>query len=91
MRVTLLVLDACRDNLFPRSAMRAIAKPARGIFTIYSAGIGQPTLDGLGPDDTNRNSVFTRIFVERLNTPQADLASIAIDMRKRVAELALTA
>jgi uncharacterized caspase-like protein len=77
VRVALLVLDACRDNPFPRSATRAIgyargladAKPARGIFTIYAAGIGQAALDGLGPDDPNRNSVFTRIFVERLTTP----------------------
>jgi hypothetical protein len=35
--------------------------------------------------------VFTRIFVERLNTPGADLASIAIDVRERVADLAHTA
>jgi caspase domain-containing protein len=99
VRVALLVLDACRDNPFPRSGMRGIGyarglsdiKPARGIFTIYSAGIGQAALDGLGPADTNRNSVFTRIFVERLNTPGADLASIAIDVRERVADLAHTA
>jgi len=48
VRVALLVIDACRDNPFPRAPGRSIgntrgltdAKPARGVFTLYSAGIG---------------------------------------------------
>jgi Caspase domain len=99
VRVALLILDACRDNPFPRSPTRAIgdtrgltnAKPARGIFTIYSAGIGQTALDRLEPNDSSRNSVFTRIFVEQLTSPGNDLGSLAIEVRERVAELALEA
>jgi TPR repeat protein len=98
-RVALLVLDACRDNPFPRSATRSIgntrglteAQPARGIFTIYSAGIGQTALDGLEPNDPNRNSVFTRVFVEKLAQPGLDLGGLAVEVRERVAELALNA
>jgi TPR repeat protein len=98
-RVALLVLDACRDNPFPRSATRSIgntrglaeARPARGIFTIYSAGIGQTALDRLEPNDPNRNSVFTRVFIEKLAQPGLDLGGLAVEVRERVADLALRA
>jgi formylglycine-generating enzyme required for sulfatase activity len=96
VRVALLVLDACRDNPFPRSATRAIgntrglldAKPARGVFTIYSAGIGQAALDRLEPNDPSRNSVFTRVFIDELTKPDLDLAGLAIEVREKVAALA---
>jgi formylglycine-generating enzyme required for sulfatase activity len=99
VRVALLVLDACRDNPFPHSLTRSVGntrgltlpEPARGIFTIYSAGIGQTALDGLAPNDSNRNSVFTRVFLEQLALPGLDLSGLAIEVRNRVAELALSA
>jgi uncharacterized caspase-like protein len=86
-RVALLVLDACRDNPFPRSATRSIGNtrglnestPARGIFTIYSAGIGQTALDRLEPNDRSPNSVFTRVFVEELTQPGVDVGGLAIE------------
>jgi formylglycine-generating enzyme required for sulfatase activity len=96
VRVALLVLDACRDNPFPRTATRSIgstrglvdAKPARGVFTIYSAGIGQTALDRLGPNDPTQDSVFTRVFVDELAKPGIDLTSLAVETRERVAQLA---
>ena len=99
VRVALLVIDACRDNPFPRNAGRSIgntrgladAKPARGIFTLYSAGIGQTALDRLGGNDTAHNSVFTRIFDEQLKRPDLHLGDLAVEVRERVAELALKA
>ena len=99
VRVALLVIDACRDNPFPRAAGRSIgntrgladAKPARGIFTLYSAGIGQTALDRLGGNDTAHNSVFTRIFAEQLKRPELHLGDLAVEVRERVAELALKA
>jgi formylglycine-generating enzyme required for sulfatase activity len=99
-RVTFLTIDACRDNPFPRSsAGRSIgntrgladAKPPSGVFSIYSAGIGQTALDRLEPNDPHRNSVFTRMFVEHLGRPGLDLAGLAIEVRERVADLALKA
>ena len=50
VRVAFVVIDACRDNPFPRPAGRSIgntrgsadARPGRGIFTLYSAGIAIP-------------------------------------------------
>lgn len=99
VRVALLVIDACRDNPFPRTAGRSLggtrgltdAKPARGVFTIYSAGIGQSALDRLGPDDTAKNSVFTRIFAEQMMRPGMHLGDLAVEVRERVAVLALKA
>ena len=99
VRVALLVIDACRDNPFPRAAGRSIgntrgladAKPARGIFTLYSAGIGQTALDRLGGTDTAHNSVFTRIFAEQMKRPDLHLGDLAVEVRERVAELALKA
>lgn len=99
VRVALLVIDACRDNPFPRAAGRSIgntrgladARPARGIFTLYSAGIGQTALDRLGGADTAHNSVFTRIFAEQLKRPELHLGDLAVEVRERVAELALKA
>jgi hypothetical protein len=99
VRVALLVIDACRDNPFPRSAGRSIgntrgladAKPARGIFTLYSAGIGQTALDRLSGNDPANNSVFTRVFAEQLKRPELHLGDLAVEVRERVAELALKA
>ena len=99
VRVALLVIDACRDNPFPRAAGRSIgntrgladARPARGIFTLYSAGIGQTALDRLGGNDSARNSVFTRIFAEQLKRPDLHLGDLAVEVRERVADLALKA
>ncbi|WP_197521125.1 NADase-type glycan-binding domain-containing protein [Bradyrhizobium icense] len=99
VRVALLVIDACRDNPFPRAAGRSIgntrgladAKPARGIFTLYSAGIGQTALDRLGGNDAAHNSVFTRIFAEQLKRADLHLGDLAVEVRERVAELALKA
>ena len=99
VRVALLVIDACRDNPFPRAAGRSIgntrgltdAKPARGVFTLYSAGIGQTALDRLSDRDAANNSVFTRIFAEQLVRPELHLGDLAVEVRERVAALALQA
>ena len=97
--VALLVIDACRDNPFPRAAGRSIgnirgladARPARGIFSIYSAGIGQSALDRLTDQDPEPNSVFTRIFAAQMVRPELHLGDLAVEVRERVAALALKA
>lgn len=52
-------------------------EPQRGMFVIYSAGVGQQALDRLGPDDADVNSVFTRKFMPILTTPGLPLVDIA--------------
>jgi hypothetical protein len=59
--------------------------------SIYSAGVGQSAWDRLDDADTNKNSVFTRVFVEVIKTPGLDLQGVARETRKRVADLARSA
>jgi len=59
VRVAVVVLDACRDNPFKKPGSKSVGaerglgriEPVRGVFTIYSAGIGQTALDRLGDAD----------------------------------------
>jgi tetratricopeptide (TPR) repeat protein len=95
-RVAIVVLDACRDNPLRGTDTRSLGnsrglslgQPAQGVFSIYSAGFGQGALDRLGPDDRNPNSVFTRVFIEKLKTPGLDLKAVATETRRTVVELA---
>jgi general L-amino acid transport system substrate-binding protein len=94
--VSVLVLDACRNNPLQGSDRRSLgsarglsqSQPARGVFSIYSAGHNQEALDRLGPDDTHPNSVFTRVFIEKLKLPGIDLKVVATETRRAVAALA---
>jgi hypothetical protein len=98
-RVAVLVLDACRDNPFPRQGTRSVgnsrglvsASPARGVFVLYSAGAGQTALDRLARNDPDRNSVFTRVFIEQLAKPGLHLGDLAVEVREKVAAIALKA
>ena len=98
VRVAIVVLDACRNNPFKRTGQRSIGgerglgqtEAARGVFKLYSAGIGQAALDGLGSDDPNPNSVFTRVLVPELVKPGLDLTAMAKEVGKEVLRLALT-
>ncbi len=86
-RVTVLVLDACRDNPFRRAGLtRSVgaardltrSEEAEGVFAVYSAGFGQAALDSLGPDDKSPNSVFTRVLAPTLARPNVHLGDSAI-------------
>ena len=98
-RVAVLVLDACRDNPFPRQGTRSVgntrglasSSPARGVFVLYSAGAGQTALDRLTRNDPDRNSVFTRVFIEQLAKPGLHLGDLAVEVREKVAAIALKA
>jgi uncharacterized caspase-like protein/Flp pilus assembly protein TadD len=94
-RVAIAVLDACRDNPVRGSGGRSVGgarglaqtPPAEGVFSIYSAGFGQQALDRLGPEDRNPNSVFTRVFIEKIKTPGLDLRAVATETRRGVVAL----
>jgi hypothetical protein len=95
-RVAVVVLDACRDNpLAPTGgraigAARGLAPPpeTRGVLSLYSAGAGQQALDRLDENDRERNSVFTRVFLRKLQTPGLGLRSLAFETQGEVAALA---
>ena len=94
-RVTVVVLDACRNNPLQGSDRRSVGnsrglaqtQPARGVFSIYSAGFGQEALDRLSGDDRHPNSVFTRVFIDQLKTPGLDLKAVATRTRRIVVDL----
>ena len=90
-RVAVVVLDACRDNPLAQSSGRSIggerglqpAPPARGVLSIYSAGVGQKASDrGAG------DSLFTSVLVEQLKIPGLGLRDIAFRTQGKVADLA---
>lgn len=100
-RVSLLILDACRDNPFPRPPGRgavplggsrglgAMSVP-EGAFILYSAGIGQQALDALDLADPDPNSVFTRRLLPLMAEPGLPLTDLARQVRSDVQALAAT-
>ncbi len=96
--VSMVVLDACRDNPFAASgtrnlgAQRGLARidTPDGVFVLYSAGIGQTALDALGPLDVDQNSVFTRKLVPLLRTGGMTHVALAKTVQQQVDALAGT-
>jgi formylglycine-generating enzyme required for sulfatase activity len=98
VRVAVVVLDACRNNPFKRPGVRSVggergfvrSDPVRGVFSLYSAGVGQTALDRLSDTDGNPNSVFTRVLVPALGKSGLHLSDLAFEVREEVARLAAT-
>lgn len=97
-RVSLLILDACRDNPFPQQGTRSLGRarglarmdPPEGAFILFSAGTGQAALDRLSDDDPDPNSVFTRALLPRLHEPGLTLHELTQQVRRDVRDLADT-
>lgn len=92
VRTAVLILDACRDNPFPRSGTRSVGgvrglaatAATEGSFILYSAGTGQTALDRLSDEDADPNSVFTRHLLPFLNEPDRPLQEMARSLRADV-------
>ncbi len=98
-RVSLLIVDACRDNPFPRAGTRSLGSSRglgrvegapEGTFILFSAGNGQTALDRLSDQDPDPNSVFTRILLPRLSEPGVPVHELAREVRTEVRQLART-
>lgn len=98
LRVSLLILNACRDNPFPtegtraRGATRGLARvePPEGASILFSAGTGQAALDWLSADDPDPNPVFTRALLPRPMEPGLDILTLTQEVRRDVRALART-
>lgn len=94
VKFTLAMIDACRDNPFPKSG-RAIAgrglaptTAATGQMIIFSAGSGQQALDKLGPNDKNPNGLFTRMLLSEIRKPGVRVDNMIRDVRRKVVDAA---
>ena len=91
-RFSVAIVDACRDNPFPRVAGRSIgggrglaaATPATGQMVLYAAGAGQTALDRLGPSDTTPNGVFTRVLLREMQRPGVPVDRVLRNVRQEV-------
>ncbi len=98
-KVSILIIDACRNNPFPKQGTRSVGRsvglgqrsnPPRNTFVMYSAGIGQEALDRLSDEDANPNSVFTRKLLPLLKTKGLSHIQMAKRLQIEVEQLALT-
>lgn len=97
-RITLMFIDACRDNPFKNTAGRSIGgsrglariTAPEGTFVVFSAGAGQQALDRLKGPDSNPNSVFTRTLLPKLSAGGLELRELVSKVRLEVREIALT-
>jgi hypothetical protein len=97
-RMSLYIIDACRDNPFVDGRGRSIGgtrgltlvKPPSGTFIMFSAGAGETALDRLSESDPNPNSIYTRTLLPLLKSPGV-ITDIARKVRRDVRDLASTA
>lgn len=98
-RVSLVILDACRENPFRTSGQtrglgstRGLGRvdPPRGTFVVYSAGVGELAVDNLGPGDPDPNGLFTRKFLRLMSVEGLELRTMVRQLRAEVREAALT-
>lgn len=97
-RLSLLVLDACRNNPFKNSRGRSIGggrglarvEPPEGTLVLFSAGAGQVALDRLSDDDAHPNSVFTRTVLPLLQEKGLELSTLTRRVKRDVRALAKT-
>lgn len=98
-KVSILIIDACRNNPFPKEGTRSVGRsvglgqrdnPPINTFVMYSAGIGQEALDRLSDEDENPNSVFTRRLIPLLQQSGLSLIRMAKTLQVEVEKLALT-
>lgn len=93
----LIIVDACRDNPFPTKTRsfgntRGLipVEPVKGQMVMYSASRGQQALDRLGPNDRDKNGVFTRKLISKLSQKGLSALQVIRDVQDEVEELAAT-
>jgi hypothetical protein len=97
VKLTLALIDACRDNPFLKTVStrstagsRGLAPttPATGQLIVYSAGSGQTALDRLGPNDNDKNGVFTRVLLSEMKKNNVPIHQVIRNVRSEVVKLA---
>ena len=95
--LSMVILDACRNNPLATAGGKSVGgskglaptTPLRGQVLAYAAGNGEEALDWLrSPDESERNSVFTRVLLKHLATPGLPVLDALTITRDEVEELA---
>jgi formylglycine-generating enzyme required for sulfatase activity len=97
-RLSLFILDACRDNPFTDARGRSIGgakglvpvQAEEGTFIMFAAGAREMALDRLSDSDSDPNSVYTRKLLPLLQRPGLRLPDMAQKVRAEVRQLAST-
>jgi formylglycine-generating enzyme required for sulfatase activity len=95
-RLTLAIIDACRDNPFDNGTKAGFEKGlvrtevAAGTMVVYAAGQRQKALDRLSSSDNAQYSLFTRVLLPKLRDPALPLMASVDEARDEVARLAAT-
>ncbi len=96
-RMALVILDACRENPFPKVGTRSAGNtrgglgrvdPPQGSFVIFAAGAGELAIDNLGPQDRDPNGLFTRRLLTLMNEEGLELRNLVRRLRNDVSEAA---
>jgi uncharacterized caspase-like protein len=90
-RFALLLIDACRDNPFPKAGTRGIggtrglerAEPSTGQIIMMSAGRNQKALDRV-PGESSANGLFTWELAQVLQTPGIEIRTALEQVKDRV-------
>ena len=97
-RVAIFIIDACRDNPFPKQGLRSLGatrgllppEPSAGQIIMMSAGRNQKALDSV-PGQTRANGLFTWELAQVIQTPGIEIRSAmervkdAVDDKARAA------
>jgi uncharacterized caspase-like protein len=97
-RVTVLILDACRENPLIPPEFKTTAEhgglekiePPEGTFNMYSAAAHETALDRLSNSDPVQHSVYMRALLKLLKTKRLSLPDFAQELRIQVRELAMS-
>lgn len=94
-KLTLAMIDACRDNPFKGTGRGGIGArglapttAATGQMIVFSAGSGQQAMDRLGPNDKSKNGLFTRVLVKEMQKGGISVDRVIRNVRSEVVALA---
>ena len=90
-RVAVMLVDACRDNPFPKQGTRSVGatrglvppEPSTGQIIMMSAGRNQKALDSV-PGQNTGNGLFTWELVQLLQTPGLEVRTALEQVKDRV-------
>ena len=90
-KLSLFIIDACRDNPFTDARGRSIGgskglvpvQAEQGSFVMFAAGAREMALDRLSDTDDDPNSVYTRNLLPLLKQPGLQLPAVAQRVRQR--------